>query len=71
MPSPALADVAREAGVSKGTASKALNGVTGVSAGTRERVAAAAAALGWKPSYAARALLADVPDLRGSLKHHA
>ncbi|GAB4096188.1 LacI family DNA-binding transcriptional regulator [Brachybacterium horti] len=56
MPSPTLADVAREAGVSKGTASKALNGVTGVSAGTRERVAAAAAALGWTPSYAARAL---------------
>ena len=56
MPSPTLADVAREAGVSKGTASKALNAVPGVSARTRERVEAAATALGWTPSYAARAL---------------
>jgi DNA-binding LacI/PurR family transcriptional regulator len=51
-----LSDVAREAGVSKGTASKALNGRDGVSEQTRLRVGRAAEALGWKPSYAARAL---------------
>jgi DNA-binding LacI/PurR family transcriptional regulator len=51
-----LSDVAREAGVSKGTASKALNGQPGVSAATRARVVSAAEDLGWKPSYAARAL---------------
>lgn len=56
MSTPTLLDVARRAGVSKGTASKALNDVPGVSAATRARVVAAAEELGWTPSYAARAL---------------
>ena len=45
-----LADVARRAGVSKATASKALNGRSDVSAETRSRVAEAAADLGYSPT---------------------
>lgn len=53
-----LADVARLAGVSTPTASKIINGVSGVSARpeTRERVLHAAAELGYRPSVSARAL---------------
>ncbi len=51
-----IVDVARAAGVSKGAASHALNGRRGVSEETRERVKAAAAALGWSPNGVARAL---------------
>jgi DNA-binding LacI/PurR family transcriptional regulator len=53
-----LADVARMAGVSVSTASKILNGVANVSARaeTRQRVLDAAAALGYRPHVAARAL---------------
>lgn len=51
-----LADVARHAGVSKGSASVALNGLPGVSESTRERVRRAAEELGWTPHAAARAL---------------
>lgn len=43
-----LDDVAREAGVSKAAASKALNGRTDVSASARQRVLDACAALGYK-----------------------
>src|SRR4051812_4157094 len=43
-----LADVAAHAGVSKATASKAFNGRADVAAGTRERVATAAAELGYR-----------------------
>ena len=45
-----LADVARKAGVSKGTVSKALNGRDDVSASTRERVLTAVAELGYRSS---------------------
>ena len=45
-----LADVAARAGVSVGTASKALNGTGRLSAQTRDRVAAAAGELGFRPS---------------------
>lgn len=53
-----LADVARMAEVSVSTASKILNGVPNISARpqTRQRVLDAAAALGYRPHVAARAL---------------
>lgn len=52
-----LADVARAAGVSTSTASRALAGATVVAEGTRERVRAAAAELGYEPNLAARQLV--------------
>ena len=51
-----LADVARAAGVSKSTASKALSGRYDVGGGTRERVVEAATRLGFTPSAIARNL---------------
>lgn len=51
-----LADVARAAGVSVATASKALNGKAHVSARSREAVLAAAATLSFVPNPFARAL---------------
>lgn len=51
-----LADVARAAGVSRATASKALNGRAHVSARAREAVLAAAADLSFTPNPFARAL---------------
>lgn len=51
-----IMDVARAAGVSKGAASHALNGLPGVSEETRARVRAAAAELKWSPNSTARAL---------------
>jgi DNA-binding LacI/PurR family transcriptional regulator len=53
---PTIADIAREAGVSKGAVSYALNGQPGVSAATRERILAIAEQWGFKPNLAARAL---------------
>jgi DNA-binding LacI/PurR family transcriptional regulator len=53
---PTLADVAREAGVSPSTASRALNGQGGPSPETRAVVAAAASALQFRPSGLARSL---------------
>jgi DNA-binding LacI/PurR family transcriptional regulator len=53
---PTIDDVARHAGVSKGAVSLALNGRPGVSDATRQRIAAAADALGWRPSARAKAL---------------
>jgi DNA-binding LacI/PurR family transcriptional regulator len=50
-----IKDVAREAGVGLGTASRALNGSPDVSPSTRARVLAAAAALGYQRSAIARA----------------
>lgn len=67
-----LADVARLAGVSKATVSKALNGRDDVAAGTRERVLAAVAELGYRsttqpgPAAAARPALAVVFDIPAS-----
>lgn len=51
-----IRDIARNAGVSVSTASLALNGDARVRPGTRDRVLAAAAALDYHPSLAARSL---------------
>src|SRR5580658_4101943 len=53
-----IRDVAAQAGVSNGTASKALNGQGKLRAETRARVAAAARDLGFSPNMLARGLLA-------------
>jgi LacI family transcriptional regulator len=53
---PRIQDVARLAGVSIGTASKALNGRAGASELTRSRVRAAAEELGFRPNAMARGL---------------
>ncbi|WP_433383776.1 LacI family DNA-binding transcriptional regulator [Actinoplanes sp. CA-142083] len=74
---PTIRDVARAAGVSKGTVSFALNGRPGVAAETRQRILDAAEALGWTPSHQGRALsvsrafavgivLARPPELLGA-----
>ncbi|MFS0853549.1 LacI family DNA-binding transcriptional regulator [Microbacterium sp. 179-I 3D4 NHS] len=51
-----IADVAREAGVTKATVSHALSGKRPISDDTRAKVLAAADRLGWVPSQSARAL---------------
>lgn len=51
-----IADIAREAGVSKGAVSFALNGRPGVSDATRERILRVAEKMNWRPHSAARAL---------------
>ena len=53
---PTIADVAERAGVSPTLVSFAVNDRPGVSAGTRERILAAAKELRWSPSASARAL---------------
>jgi len=53
---PTIADVARLAGVARGTASKALNGSGQLRSQTRRRVLAAAEELGFAPSPLARGL---------------
>ena len=53
---PTIADIAREAGVSKGAVSYALNGQPGVSEATRQRILTIAEQIGWKANSAARAL---------------
>jgi DNA-binding LacI/PurR family transcriptional regulator len=53
---PTIADVAREARVSKGAVSFALNGRPGVAEPTRARILAVAEELGWTPSTRARSL---------------
>lgn len=54
-----IADVARQAGVSKGLVSFALNDRPGVAAETRSRILAVADELGWRPSVRARSLSTD------------
>ncbi|OZG68559.1 LacI family DNA-binding transcriptional regulator [Bifidobacterium eulemuris] len=54
---PTIADVAREAGVTKGTVSHVFNGHRTISAATAKKVTDAAAKLGWIPNQAARALV--------------
>jgi DNA-binding LacI/PurR family transcriptional regulator len=51
-----IADVAREAGVNKGTVSRALRGIPGVGASTRERIMETADRLDFSASHLATAL---------------
>jgi DNA-binding LacI/PurR family transcriptional regulator len=53
---PTIADIARQAGVSKVAVSYALAGKPGVSEATRRRIVAIAEEIGFKPNSAARAL---------------
>jgi DNA-binding LacI/PurR family transcriptional regulator len=53
---PTIADIAKQAGVTKAAVSFALNDQPGVSAATRERIMRIARELGWQPNSAARAL---------------
>lgn len=55
-PKPTIVDIAREAGVSKGTVSRVLNGHRTVAARTREQVNAVIQRLGYAPDPAARHL---------------
>ncbi|MET0969447.1 MAG: PfkB family carbohydrate kinase [Tardiphaga sp.] len=55
---PTIADVARAAGVSKGTVSHVIGGRVAVTAATRARVDEAIAALNYRPAETARALTA-------------
>jgi hypothetical protein len=57
---PTLADVAREAGVSTFTASMALRGSAKVAPATRERVLAAAAAIGYRTNPLVRTVMAGI-----------
>lgn len=59
---PTLADVARRAGVSLKTASRAVNGEYGVAESTAARVREAARALGFRPNHLARSLAAGGPS---------
>ncbi|MET4782250.1 LacI family DNA-binding transcriptional regulator [Glaciihabitans sp. UYNi722] len=56
---PTISDVAREAGVSKGLVSFALNDRPGVAADTRLRILDVANEMGWRPSLRARSLSTD------------
>lgn len=53
---PTIADIARQAGVSKGAVSYALNGQPGVSEATRRRILSIAEEIGFNPNSAARSL---------------
>ena len=76
-PRPTIHDVAREAGASIATVSRALNGGV-VSAATRERIEAAVAQLGYRRNDVARGLVTGrsglvgvvLPDLIGPLYAH-
>ncbi|MGZ3147899.1 LacI family DNA-binding transcriptional regulator [Lentzea chajnantorensis] len=65
MKRPTIKDIAAAAGVSKGAASLALNGRSGVSETTRARVLAVASSLGYRPSATARALSSASADAVG------
>jgi DNA-binding LacI/PurR family transcriptional regulator len=64
---PTLESVAALAGVSRGTASRALNGGTNVSAHALEAVLAAADQLGYRPNLAARSLVLGRSGIVGLL----
>ena len=52
-----ILDVARDAGVSRQTVTRALNDMPGIAPATRDRVVAAARALGYRPNRAAQSLV--------------
>ena len=65
MKRPTIADIAREAGVSKGAVSYALNNRPGVSDQTRARILAIADRIGFRASAAARALAGAPANMVG------
>lgn len=62
---PTISDIAARAGVSKAAVSYALNGRSGVSTATSERVIAIAGELGWTKNNAARVLSGARADVVG------
>lgn len=66
---PTVNDVARLAGVSKGTVSKVLNGRSGIRTETREQVEAAARQLGYRPNLQALSLMEGRTGTVGLLTH--
>lgn len=66
---PTVNDVARLAGVSKGTVSKVLNGRAGIRTETREQVEAAARQLGYRPNLQALSLMEGRTGTVGLLTH--
>ncbi len=64
---PTIKDVARMAGVSVATVSRALNGADNVLPGTRQRILEAARDLRFTPSHAARSLITRRTDTIGAL----
>lgn len=66
-PIPTLADVARHANVSTATVSRCLNAPERVGDGTRDRVMAAVAHLGYSPNFGARALAAKRTNTVGAI----
>ena len=62
-----LADVAREAGINVSTASRALNGRYGVRNELRDRVAAIAERLKYRPNLVARGLVTGRSQMLGLL----
>lgn len=60
-----LEDVAAEAGVSRATVSRVVNGDSNVKAPTREKVERAIALLGYTPNPAARALASSQSNTLG------
>ncbi len=63
-----IKDVAREAGVSVATVSRVFNATAGVTAGTRQRVEAAAVRLGYSAHGAARSLITSRTSTIGVLR---
>ncbi|MCL6423137.1 LacI family transcriptional regulator [Brachybacterium sp. JHP9] len=68
---PTLHEVARAAGVSVATASRALSGASRVAESTRARVVSAARELDFRPSGLARAFASGRSGIIGMLTHHA
>lgn len=66
---PTIADVAREAGVTKGTVSHVYNGHRPISTPTKEKVHAAAKKLGWIPNANASALAGRHTNAVGLVLH--
>jgi LacI family transcriptional regulator len=67
LPAATIKDVAREAGVSVATVSRALNGAENVLPDTRQRILDVARALRYAPSGAARSLITRKTDTIGAL----
>ena len=60
-----IKDIAKQAGVSVSTASRALNDNPRISKGTREKIKKIAVAAGYQPNYTARNLTRGVSNMVG------